>query len=370
MIIPKPTPDQLDQVLQSIWTSDATQPFQKEPGIGSRLLEIWDQLLGQLESNGSDIQTSGVWEMMKWEFHQEFLSVFEARDSTAIEKFFDLVRQNKVTHGIGYGEEAFRVFSSEETRKEFIEDLWVQIIVLGMSVGAIPYWSFEQPNKFNPYEIPLIELKEMVEGAIGFNISANDNMGNFGLRIGNSLIDEKICQDIFTAWNISQLISRKGLRRGRVAEIGAGMGGTAEILYKYFNIRVDIYDLPVVNILQIANLSTSVSLKILDDPRNNNMVNILPYFEFAKQKYDLVLNRDSFPEMQKEQLSRYIIRTAKVSKNLLSINQESQNLDGTTEGRQHWAHKEFMKSGLWKSSLRLPFPFRDGYVYELMTTKH
>jgi hypothetical protein len=362
-------PDQLDRVLESIWTSDATKPLWKVPGVGSRLLGIWDELLKQLESKGADKQTSGVWEMMKWEFHQDFLSVFESRDSGSIEKFFELVKQNKVTHGIGYGEEVFKVFSSEETRKSFIEDLWIQMIVLGMSVGAIPYWSFEQPNKFNPYEIPLIELKGMIEARIGFNISANDNMGNFGLRIGDSLIDGRICQDIFTAWTVSQLISRNGFSNGKVAEIGAGMGGAAEILYKNFNIRVDIYDLPVVNVLQIANLSLSVSHKILDDPRNNNMINILPYFEFAKQKYGLVLNRDSFPEMQREQLSKYIFRSAKASNNLLSINQESQNLDGTIDGRQHWAHEEFMKSGLWKSSLRLPYPFRDGYVYELMTTK-
>jgi hypothetical protein len=369
MIIPKPTPDQLDRVLNSIWTSDASLPLRKEPEVGSKFLAIWDELLKQLDSKGADIQTSGVWEMMKWEFHQDFLSVFESRDSGSIEKFFELVKQNKVTHGIGYGEEMFKVFSSEDTRKSFIEDLWIQMIVLGMSVGAIPYWSFEQPNKFNPYEIPLIELKEKVEAGIGFKISANGDMGNFGLRIGDSLIDERICQDIFTAWTVSQILSRKRFSKGKVAEIGAGMGGVAEILYKNFNIRVDIYDLPIMNILQIANLSTSVSHKILDDPRNNNMINVLPYFEFAKQKYELVLNRDSFPEMQREQLSKYIIRSAKVSNNLLSINQESQNLDGTIDGRQHWAHKEFVKSGLWKSCLRLPYPFRDGYVYELMTIK-
>jgi hypothetical protein len=369
MIIVKPTPDQLDQVMISVWKNESTSNLQQESGIGTKLLSIWDKLLQQHAVNGADKQTSGVWEMMKWEFHQDFLRVFDTRNTVSIENFLYHAKQNKVTHGIGYGEEVFRVFCNEETRKDFIEDLWIQLIVLGMSVGAIPYWSFEQVNKFNPYEIPLIELKEMVEAVIGFKISANDDMGNFGLRIGDSLIDGKICQDIFTAWGISRLISRRGSRKAKVAEIGAGMGGAAEILCKYFDVRVDIYDLPVINILQIANLSSSVSSKILDDPTGNNLVNILPYFEFAKQKYELVLNRDSFPEMQKEQLNRYITRSAYVTTRLLSINQESQNLDGTTHGRQHWAHEEFMKSGLWESKLRLPYPFRDGYVYELMTAK-
>ena len=63
-------------------------------------------------------------------------------------------------------------------------------------------------------------------------------------------------------------------------------------------------------------LSNSVSLKILDNPSNNNMVNILPYFEFAKQKYDLVLNTDN-KEMERlvqlifDYLEKKVINTLK-----------------------------------------------------------
>jgi hypothetical protein len=161
------------------------------------------------------------------------------------------------------------------------------------------------------------------------------------------------------------MFPKEQLSKVNIAEIGAGLGGVSAILSKNYRISVDIYDLPIINVLQMANLSTVVSKDVLLNPKNNGQVNVLPYFSFPIRKYDLLLNRDSFPEMQHEELMRYIHKGAEVSSTVLSINQESQNLDGTPNNRQHWTHIEFIQSQKWISQIRLPYPFRPGYVFEV-----
>jgi hypothetical protein len=364
MIIPSPTVEQKQKLqnLKKSYEYSYDSKF-KELKFGETLLMHWEKILS--DSKDFSLQNSGVWEMMKWEFHQDFLKVFEESDSNVVENFLRLVKRNKVTHGIGYGEECWLAFQEKELTNDFIQNIWQQLIVLGMSIGAIPYYSFEQPNFVNPYDIPIDELKKRIELVLGFKISASKEFGSFGIEVDGDLIDGRICQDIFTAFSITRMFPKEQLSKVNIAEIGAGLGGVSAILSKNYRISVDIYDLPIINVLQMANLSTVVSKDVLLNPKNNGQVNVLPYFSFPIRKYDLLLNRDSFPEMQHEELMRYIHKGAEVSSTVLSINQESQNLDGTPNNRQHWTHIEFIQSQKWISQIRLPYPFRPGYVFEV-----
>ncbi len=82
-------------------------------------------------------------------------------------------------------------------------------------------------------------------------------------------------------------------------------------------------------------------------------------------KYDLVMNRDSLPEIPENQARNYIAEIAKRNAALLSINQESQGNTDTPETRQLRVSELASQEISLRRINRSPHWTRKGYVEEL-----
>src|SRR5207248_2501785 len=128
-----------------------------------------------------------------------------------------------------------------------------------------------------------------------------------------------------------------------------------------------IFDLPYINVLQgyflLKALPNSVSLY----GEKQKAIKIMPDFMFGKSlknRFDLVLNADSFPEINIETVRNYLKDIKKNTKKyLLIINQEGESSFAAI--KQSVVSKIVLDIGGFSKVYRFPFWVRKGYVEEL-----
>jgi SAM-dependent methyltransferase len=208
-------------------------------------------------------------------------------------------------------------------------------------------------------DIPAVEdLLSGLDSVFGFKIKfPNPYPGEVGLATSRGVASYRAIQAICQAW-----ILAKAVPAGRVLEIGGGLGRTAYFA-REFGIRdYTIIDLPLTGVAQAYFLSrVGVHVRLYQEPHANG-VQIMPpavFFESC-DRFDLVLNVDSFTEMAEETARDYFYEAARRSRLLLSINHEYNPHRVFNIIRDH--------TGV-ASSTREPYWLRRGYVHELVTFK-
>jgi hypothetical protein len=161
-----------------------------------------------------------------------------------------------------------------------------------------------------------------------------------------------------------------------MCEIGAGSGRVAYWSYRLGFRSYAIFDLPHINVVQGYYL-----LRSLPDARialygesdrihMPNRITILPDFcvhEMEADQFDLVLNQDSFPEINRDSVSEYLVWIKKASRQFFySINHE--NRPPSAGGDLQLNIPELIgEVGGYRRVSRVPYWLRKGYVEELYT---
>ena len=231
-----------------------------------------------------------------------------------------------------------------EDPEHHAEGMLDQLAQLSEALGGRRARSPEHPVEGWDVEVLLAEIDDVLGVRVDF---PNPFMGEFGLASSRGVISYRAVHAIYQAWRVRQLA------RGRVLEIGGGLGRTAYYAWRLGVRDYTLIDLPMTGVAQADFLGRSVDVELFGEATAGG-VRILAPAAFLEQSdhYDLVLNVDSLTEMAAETAQAYCDAAAARGRLLLSINHEV--------GR-------FRARDMFKGALlsRAPYWLRRGYVEEL-----
>jgi len=307
---------------------------------------------------------------------QDFLSVLESSHADALAAYLCAMDRMDATHGITAGHVMYREMrQSGFARKKMARVIHDKLLALAEAVGAVP---LENPEQGSWGENETLDVQRLVDAidrklAVPFRPPVVAG-GALALHAGGRFILDRDVMSLYAAWRVRQIL---GVRTGtRVAEIGAGVGRVA-FWYRRFdaNAAYWIFDLPHVNALQafyLAKADPTVPLRLYGEPDaipgSVGATHVLPHFEIETMRsepFDLVLNQDSFPEINEAAVIRYLewVRATK-SRFFLSINHESRPA-APGGGRQLNVAAVLDMVGGFSLVSRHAFPLRRGYAEEL-----
>lgn len=209
--------------------------------------------------------------------------------------------------------------------------LWT-LVQLAVSIGSL-----REPNPAGgttyvsgkaPKRPPVEDILAKIDAFIGHSIDfPNPFVGEAGLATSRGIASFRAINAIYQALHLKQMAA--ALITPRFLEIGAGMGLTAYYA-KRFGVRTyTIVDLP----LALIGQAVFLGLVLGDDQiwfqgekgDGEGKLRLLtpPQFHATAERFQIVLNADSMPEMDPLHVKEYFARMQRDRAQLLSINHEA-----------------------------------------------
>lgn len=346
-----------------------------EPGdveIASRLLAAY-----RLASGGRQTSSDGrtdIWSAITAR-QGVFASVLAREDPDELARYLCNVSRRDGSEGITQGPGEFKRVTHDKAYRSFVA-LMVKdkLVSLAEALGAIPVENPEQ----GPYGVALYrdtgKLVDSIRDKIGISVTPPDiDGGLLKLDTGRGLFNDRDANAIYTAWLLRGILDAHP-GRPRVCEIGGGSGRVAYWSNRLGLTSYTIVDLPHINVVQGYYLLKTlppdrVSLYGERNPGEaGDRLEVLPAHavdEIRGQTFDLVLNQDSFPEIDRETVAAYLEWIKATCKGrLVSINHECRTLRHDREP-QLSVPEEIKASGGFTLTQRGPYWLRKGYVLEL-----
>ena len=204
---------------------------------------------------------------------------------------------------------------------------------------------------FNSYL--LLDIENVLEINLQF---PSPFPGENGLSTSHGLVTYRAVNAIYQAHRVNQLT----LGRGCCLEIGGGVGRTAFFAKMMGVTDYTLVDLPMTIVGQALFLMATLgsdAVWLIGEPveKQHGCIRLVPpaFVSDTSERFDLVLNVDSFTEMDQVHAKGYIEFAMSNADALLSINHEA----------NQFTVRE-LASGV-SSFSRSPYWFRTGYVEEL-----
>lgn len=350
---------------------DPSPAGQEDIEIASRLLASYHAMVSNESKHIAPIDQphSGIWEMVKHEFHGEFYRLMAEGDITGFASFMRNGLRTGLGYGLGTGPGAFKAMSvAGEAREASVLLLLDRLASLAEAIGALPHENPEQGRYGENIAISATELVDRIESTVGARIGRPPVIGEFGLFVDGQIIDPRVPDDVYTSWRMREIASTFGL--SNFCEIGGGLGGTALQTIRLGVPRYTIIDIPSVSMMQGWFLLKALgkdAVCLYGEPDIGQPIVLLPYWKFSScdAAYDLILNRDSLPEIPEKQARGYIAEIARLNAAFLSINQESQGSTDQPGISQLRVSEMVEKEPTLRRASRSPHWTRKGYVEEL-----
>jgi hypothetical protein len=209
--------------------------------------------------------------------------------------------------------------------------------------------------------IPVEEILTRLDKIFGLPIQfPNPYPDECGLRSSRGVISYRAAQALYQAWKIVQLLRQCG--GSSVVEIGAGLGRTAFYARELGVADYTIVDLPFTNVSQAHFLGTVLSpdaISLTGENRRQHAIKIITGNEFlaGAERCDVIVNVDSFTEIDIRIAQKYWNSIEDRSQVFLSINHESNSF--TVGDLIHYSQRV-------QRSSRAPYWLRRGYVEEIV----
>lgn len=249
----------------------------------------------------------------------------------------------------------------DETRKT---NLGIQtkhdIAVLAAALGAVREFNPKGGKKLQPGPAkPVEETLDAIETIVGFPLDFPAPFrGDHGLETSKGSISYRAVQSLYQAYRIKAVA---GKENARYLEIGGGTGRVAFFANMFGMNDYTIVDLPMTIIAQAAFLSATLgpdAIWMVGDPMNQQKgrIRLVPpkFISETFERFDVMLNADSFTEMDINHAKGYFDFAMKNTKALVSINHES-NAYTVSDIAPVLARS------------RSPYWLRPGYVEEIFT---
>ena len=312
----------------------------------------------------------GIWEMNKLAFHKPMYDLLERQDAPGLASCLCNGLRTTAGHGIGGGAHVFEAAVNPESSSTIATLIVDHLVTLAEALGVLPVENPEQGRwGVNLYE-DLDELCRSIERVTGHLLGFPRVFGNFGVRVGERLIDVRTPDTAYTCHRMNGLLN--GLEGRSILEIGAGFGGTA-----YYGVlrgvdRFTIIDLPFMNALQGFFLIKALGddrVRLFGEQNVSASVQVQPYWEiqhFHDRQFDLTMNHDSLPELPLARAREYIDTIPRYTASFFySINQESMGSTDRPDGQQLVVPRLLEGNAAYRRIGRFPYWLRPGYVEEV-----
>lgn len=248
--------------------------------------------------------------------------------------------------------------------------LWLHgaLVSLAEAVGATrvmypetePGMHYTVHGEPSDVDVVLDAIAAIVGAEVDF---PNPYPGEIGLGTRHGVVGFRALQAIYQAWRIAQIV--KDRPEARIVEIGAGLGRTAYYAYRLFGLcDYTIIDIPLTNAAQGYFLGRTLgtdAVALSGESARQTQIKILPPEDLPalEGRYDLILNVDSFTELDQTTVQTYWNFVLDHSDFLLSINHEFNPVPvrNLYQGNPRLTHT------------RHPYWMRRGYVEELVTIR-
>ena len=312
-------------------------------------------------------QYADAWDNNRDVYHDDLLKILRSDDPRRLAEHLSNMHQEKSTYGIsGNVTEFRRMQSSSYLRKKEVAVIKDVLVSFAEALDIMPYETVvPYVIKKNIYIDSNLLVAE-IEDRLGIKITPPRVEGGlFKLNLKGGALDFRDLWSLYAVWGIREAVTKDA----HIGEIGGGLGKAAVYANRFGFRDYSIFDLPVMNVMTAWYLIKALPdtyVVLYGELDQENAIHILPYWEFANKKFDLVINQDSFPEMGKEIVRQYLYDIKQNSKYFLSINHEHQApLFLGADHNNLLIPKIIKEVGGFRRAYRFPCWIRKGYVEEL-----
>lgn len=312
--------------------------------------------------------TLDIWDLISEHQHKDLFDILNHGDASMLAEYLRNMHERSLAHGISDFNVKHKGSMSRKLVSQQLALVKDNMVSLAEALAAIPY----QHSQENIY-LSGDELERKIKTKLGIDTTPPDIDGGLvKVKFGDGYYSNRDIWAIYTAYRVSQVIRPES----SVAEIGGGLGKTALYASRLGFHDYTIFDLPQVNIAQAWYLIKALPHKEVilygEKSQEKSSIRILPYWEYTGQKYDLILNVDSFPEIDRKEVTEYLRKIKKSTRYFMSVNKESEApygaIHGPSSGQRHISIPPIIDEiGGFTRTLRFPFWLRKGYVEELYT---
>ncbi len=351
-------------------------PTSRDIIIADRLLKAYQRSI-EGERSHKAVQQVDLWSHIK-KMQPTFLEVLQRGDPASLAAYLCNMCRHDATIGTVQGNLENQRIRRKSRYRDFVTLLIKdKLVSLAEAVGAIPCENPEQGRWGENLHLSTDFLVDQVERVVGMAILPPPIDGGL-LKIYSSrgLFHERDLNAMYTAWILKDILP--SISSASICEIGAGSGRVAYWSWRFGFRSYTIFDLPHINVIQGFYLLKSLpdipitlfGEQDVDDTTQG--ITIKPYYIIhsdISKRFDLVLNQDSFPEINAETVRAYLERIKLLSRQyLLSINHESRP-PSVGDDLQLNVQEIIVSVGGYRRILRVPYWLRRGYVAELYTIR-
>ncbi len=316
---------------QPPYVERAPQPVGDEDvALCERLIAAYAAALGGRA--GEQQVDSGVWAWNYETRQRAFAHVLDSGDARALAR--SLAQMFRSTYVLGMAPGALIDHSQSRLggriwRVKSVDGL----VSLAEALGIVGVQDAEQGSTTRALDDGLPALVAQIEAQLGYEIGFPDVGAPHGVSIDGRLLTIDSAEQIYAAVRVEQALRRhlpaRQAQAPRIVEIGGGYGSMAYWFLKGTLApgRYTIVDLPIVSVLQGYFLSKTLGaaqVSLLGEPPARVVLLPNTALHDVQAPYDLLVNKDSMPEMPKDAVLEYL-RWARTSCSgiFFSCNQES-----------------------------------------------
>ena len=338
--------------------------------IATRLLAAYQASVASARSTD---ERSDIWTDIQ-AGQKHFLSILHGADPEVLASYLCNMSRHDAMRGISQGDIEFARISRDRSYLDFVALVTQdKLVSLAESVGALPIESPEQGTYGANLHHDPARLVAGIEARLELDITPPDiDGGLLKLQAGKRAFSERDLSAVYSAHLLQNVTPATG--EARICEIGGGAGRLAYWSHRLGMKAYTIVDLPHVNVVQGYYLLKTLppdSVLLYGEDRSTSLhagLRILPAHAISDDhahEYDVVVNQDSFPEMDAATVRDYLSWIKTCCRGwLMSINQENKPPYGN--GRLHVSVPETIQElGGFRLRQRFPYWLRKGYVMEL-----
>lgn len=320
---------------------------------------VFMQRLADFLNNNPWVNAPGNMWADIYEKHQFFLNWLQNGELEQAHDHLNLMHQSPLMHGITQGDHEFGILQQYPVARNMrVTRTWDIFLGVMEYSGLIGPQNHEQGASFVSVPVDV------------FLNSCSDTFrpprwqgGLWGLQTNRGIFGDRDLMSFY----IAQKIKEKFPTTARIVEIGGGGGYTAYWLYQLGFRNITMIDIPTVAACQAYQLAANIGPDAVCLPHETHAAPIKfitpEQFNQTNETFDLVVNCDSMPEMDKDSLNDYLDTISRVSGMFYSINQECR---GTYNDVMQHVVRSVIKEKFPKISRmdRSRFWLRDGYAEE------
>ena len=338
------------------------QPTQDDVRLAARILASYNRAISDEYAHQSS-HTEDIWDLIKMNRHDDFNKALSSNNPRKVAEYFCNLHIQGIAHAIS--DFNARDLTSKGSRAGLESMVLTKdhMIALAEAVGTLLY---AQDNVYKDAEL----VVKGIEEKIGIDIMPPDiDGGLLKAQFGDAHFSLRDIWGIYVAWRLDHLVGANA----SICEIGGGLGKVALYAHRLNFKKYTLFDLPQINAVQAWYLVKAIpdaNIELYGENANDtNAIRILPYWIFPSDKYDIVLNVDSFPEIATEIVIDYLNKIKDCAALFLSINHETERSYGYIHGKttgMHLAVPRIIEDvGGFERQYRFPLPVRKNYVEEL-----